>query len=189
MEDDALPRKKLKSRTDSAQSSMGGTKKKKAEKREHRKSAPMTTLIEEKKKKKGASCPRITIPSVEMKLLMVPPPLSANSGSSSSPTTPGHVYTPHTNGRDLYNRLRDEIDVDRVPFCFQCGRPRTECGGLLLTKERTGFKLHEGREVDIYRPLFSCEACLENVILKRTEDPAYRVRLYPGAHVFYETSK
>jgi hypothetical protein len=184
---DKLSRKQLGSRSNSALGKGDEVKKKdKREKREHRKSAPPSSTIVEGGKKKP-SLPLIKIPSPEKRLFSVSPPLSANSGSASSPTSPGHVYRPHPNGRDLYNGLRDEFDDCDVPFCFQCGGSPLETGLLVVATEKTNFKYHEGREVDIYRPVFSCQACQQSVVAKRLTDPLYRVRLFPGAHEFYET--
>lgn len=114
---------------------------------------------------------------------------SAGSGSSmsersagSTRSSPKSVYTAY-NESDLYNDLRPDYDPTVPPtLCFQCGAIFEP---LLLTRtvERTGYRFQQG--TDIYRPIYSCTDCLEEMLQRKAQDERLIVKLDKRVLVLY----
>lgn len=146
-----------------------------------------------KKKHRHGSVPRLSpLPAP----IVRPPPSLAGSGSersstpssaSSSPkTTTQPLCMPHGTAGDLLNDFPADFDATKVTFCFQCAT-ETPNAELTLTVERTGYRLVQPL-VNIYRPVYSCPACLRQLTARKEEDPQQLkvvVRLAPSALELY----
>jgi hypothetical protein len=109
-------------------------------------------------------------------------PTSAGSGRN-SPKTSRTLYTPYgESGTDLYNDFAADFDPAAVGFCFQCASA-CETRELTRTVERTGFRFQQA--VDIYRPLYSCDGCLQRLLVRKQQDTQFHVRIVEQALSLY----
>lgn len=111
-------------------------------------------------------------------------PSSQSSGGEASPKSASRVvYTPYGDG-DLYNDFAAGFQLGALSFCFLCNGPSAE---LVRSVERTNYRMTEGRMTDIFRPVYSCQACAQTTTERRRQDAGHRVRLVEGALAYYAT--
>lgn len=122
---------------------------------------------------------------------------SASDKSPSSDSRERMVYTHYRDG--LLNE--NKLPFDAVTSCFMCDGYNTHGGddvrqrahstgsirlhNLIESRQKTGYKLSKDGHVYVYRTVFLCVYCMEEVKKKRLLDPNFYLEITANAKTYF----
>lgn len=104
-------------------------------------------------------------------------------------------------GRDsheklIYTRYRDGLlnenkcSFETVESCFMCNNEREQQAStsrhtLIESRQKTGYKLDKEGQVPVYRTVFLCVYCMDEVKKKRLLDPSFSLKITSTALSYF----